>query len=54
VETLITRPATTSHAGMTAAERAEAGVTDSLVRVSVGLEDSGDLIADFEQALAGL
>jgi cystathionine beta-lyase/cystathionine gamma-synthase len=54
VETLITRPATTSHAGMTAAERAAAGVTDSLVRVSVGLEDSGDLIADFEQALAGL
>lgn len=51
VETLITRPATTSHAGMTPEERAAAGVTDSLVRVSVGLEAAGDLIADFKQAL---
>jgi cystathionine beta-lyase/cystathionine gamma-synthase len=52
VETLITRPATTSHAGMTADERAAAGITDSLVRVSVGLEASADVIADFDQALA--
>ncbi len=51
VESLVTRPATTSHAGMTANERQALGITDSLVRVSVGLEDAGDLIADFDQAL---
>lgn len=51
VETLITRPATTSHAGLSAEERAALGITDSLVRVSVGIENTDDLIADFEKAL---
>lgn len=53
VETLITRPATTSHAGMSPEDRASLGISDGLVRVSVGIEDSEELIADFEQALAG-
>jgi cystathionine beta-lyase/cystathionine gamma-synthase len=51
-ETLLTRPATTSHAGQSAAERAELGITDDLVRVAVGLESEQDLIEDFDQALA--
>ena len=53
VETLVTRPATTSHAGMSAAERQAAGITDSLVRLSVGIEDTQDLIDDFNDALNG-
>jgi cystathionine beta-lyase/cystathionine gamma-synthase len=51
VETLITRPATTSHSGMTARERAQAGISDALVRLSVGLETCDDLIEDFTVAL---
>jgi cystathionine beta-lyase/cystathionine gamma-synthase len=51
VETLVTRPATTSHAGMPPEERARIGVSDKLVRVSVGIEATEDLIADFKQAL---
>jgi cystathionine beta-lyase/cystathionine gamma-synthase len=51
VETLITRPATTSHSGMSIADRARLGISDSLIRVSVGIEATEDLIADFEQAL---
>jgi cystathionine beta-lyase/cystathionine gamma-synthase len=51
VETLITRPATTSHSGMTPNDRARAGIRDGLVRLSVGLESSDDLIEDFEIAL---
>lgn len=50
-ETLITRPATTSHSGLTKAEREKIGIHDSLVRISVGLEGTDDLIADFDQAL---
>ncbi len=53
VESLITRPATTSHSGMTAEERLRAGITDHLIRLSVGLESPHDLISDFEQALEG-
>jgi cystathionine beta-lyase/cystathionine gamma-synthase len=53
VESLITRPATTSHSGMSAAERARAGIGDGLIRLSVGLESSDDLIEDFETALTG-
>jgi len=53
VETLITRPATTSHSGMTPADRARAGISDGLVRLSIGLESSDDLIEDLETALAG-
>ena len=52
VESLITRPSTTSHSGMSAAQRARAGIDDGLVRLSVGLESSDDLIEDFETALA--
>lgn len=52
VETLITRPATTSHAGMSPEDRERIGITDDLVRVSCGVEASEDLIADFDQALA--
>ena len=53
VETLITRPATTSHSGLTPAERARLGISDRLVRVAAGIESPGDLVADFEQALEG-
>jgi cystathionine beta-lyase/cystathionine gamma-synthase len=51
VETLVTRPATTSHAGLSPEVRAQLGITDSLVRVSVGIEGAEDLIRDFEAAL---
>jgi cystathionine beta-lyase/cystathionine gamma-synthase len=51
-ETLVTRPTTTSHAGLPAAQREKLGITDDLVRVSIGLEDPEDLEADFAQALA--
>ena len=54
VETLITRPATTSHAGVPAKERIRMGISDSLVRVSVGIEDPGDLVEDFKQGLEGI
>jgi cystathionine gamma-synthase/cystathionine gamma-lyase/cystathionine beta-lyase len=52
VETLITRPATTSHAGMSPGDRERTGITDDLVRVSCGVEAFEDLVADFDQALA--
>jgi cystathionine beta-lyase/cystathionine gamma-synthase len=51
VETLITRPATTSHSGLSPAERKSAGISDRLIRLSVGLENAVDLIDDFYQAL---
>ena len=51
VESLVTRPATTSHSGMAAADRQKLGISDSLIRVSVGLEATEDLIEDFDQAL---
>ncbi len=51
VETLITRPATTSHAGMSPQDRARIGITDDLVRLSCGIESTQDLVADFDQAL---
>lgn len=53
-ETLITRPARSSHAGLTAKERDELGIGDGLLRVSVGLEESADLLADFGAALDAL
>lgn len=52
VESLVCHPKTTTHSGMTPEELAESGVTDGLVRVSVGIEHWRDLLADFEQALA--
>jgi cystathionine beta-lyase/cystathionine gamma-synthase len=52
VETLISHPATMTHASVPPARRKEIGLTDSLVRISVGIEDPADLIADLEQALS--
>ncbi|MCY3614237.1 MAG: aminotransferase class I/II-fold pyridoxal phosphate-dependent enzyme [Bacteroidetes bacterium] len=51
VESLMTRPAISSHAGLTPEEREIAGIRDSLLRISVGIEHKDDLIADFSQAL---
>jgi methionine-gamma-lyase len=51
VETLIEHPASMTHAGVAREERLKAGITDGLVRYSVGIEDPDDLIADLEQAL---
>ena len=51
VESLITRPSTTSHAGMTPEQRQAAGISDGLIRVALGIENAEDLIADFQQAL---
>jgi cystathionine beta-lyase/cystathionine gamma-synthase len=50
-ETLITRPATTSHAGLAPEVRHRQGITDGLIRLSVGLESTQDLIDDFAAAL---
>jgi cystathionine beta-lyase/cystathionine gamma-synthase len=50
-ETLVTSPANSTHAGLTADELAAAGIGPGLIRVSVGLEHADDLIADFDQAL---
>lgn len=50
-ETVMTRPAITSHAGLTADARRSLGISDALIRCSIGLEDSDDLIEDFTQAL---
>jgi len=52
VETVAGPPATTSHVECTAEERAAMGIPESLIRYSVGIEDTEDLIADLEQALA--
>jgi cystathionine beta-lyase/cystathionine gamma-synthase len=51
VESTVTSPAKTSHVKMSVSERAAIGVTDNLVRFSVGIEDSADLIHDIQQAL---
>lgn len=54
VETLITRPATTSHAGVSAEDRRAMGISDTLIRLSVGLEHPDDLIEDLFRALAAV
>ena len=54
VETLLTRPAATSHLGMSPEDRKSIGISDSLIRMSVGIESTEDIIADFKQALEGL
>lgn len=51
-ETIVCHPSTSTHASLTDAEKAGAGVTEGLLRVSVGLEDTADVVADFEQALS--
>jgi cystathionine beta-lyase/cystathionine gamma-synthase len=50
-ETIVCHPATSTHASLTPEEKAAAGVSEGLLRVSVGLEETGDIVADFEQAL---
>jgi cystathionine beta-lyase/cystathionine gamma-synthase len=52
VDTLITRPSTTSHSGMKPAERRRLGISDRLIRLSVGIESTDDLIEDLRQALS--
>jgi len=51
-ETLISHPASTTHSGVPKETRDRMGVTDALIRISVGIENADDLIADLEQALA--
>ena len=53
VETLVSQPRHTSHAALSPAERDAVGIPDGFVRISVGVEDVDDLIADFDRALAG-
>lgn len=53
MESLATRPAMSSHRGMTSEARQRAGVSDSLIRLSVGIEALDDLLADLEQAIVG-
>ncbi len=52
VESLVAHPATMTHSAMDAAARAEAGIKDSLLRLSIGIEDGEDLLADLEAGLA--
>ncbi len=52
VDSLVSEPRYTSHAHMTSEERAAIGIPDGFIRVSLGIENVDDLIADFEQALA--
>jgi cystathionine beta-lyase/cystathionine gamma-synthase len=54
VETLITRPVRTSHSGMSAEDRRRLGISDRLIRLSVGIEATDDIIQDFDRALAAL
>lgn len=51
VDTLVSHPASMSHAGMKKEEREKAGITDGLIRMSIGLESVEDIIEDLEQAL---
>ena len=53
VETLVSQPRFTSHVGLTSEQRAAQGIPDGFVRLSIGVEDAEDLIADFDQALRG-
>jgi cystathionine beta-lyase/cystathionine gamma-synthase len=54
VETLISHPATMTHAALGEKGRKEIGLTDGMVRISVGIEDADDLLADLDQALAAI
>jgi len=54
VETLLTRPAATSHSGMSKGDRERIGVTDTLIRISVGIEATEELAEDFDQALGAV
>jgi len=52
IETLIQHPASMTHSKLSEEERLEAGITDGLVRLSVGIEDVDDIIADLSHALS--
>ena len=52
VESLVAHPATMTHAAMSAEAREQAGITDGLLRLSVGIESAADLLADLQLALA--
>lgn len=52
VESLVAHPATMTHAAMSAEARAQAGITDGLLRLSVGIESAADLLADLQLALS--
>jgi len=54
VETLISHPATMTHAALGPKGRKEIGITDGMVRISVGIEDADDIIADLDQALRAM
>ncbi len=54
VETLLTLPAKTSHSGMSTEDRKALGITDGLIRMSVGIEASEDITEDFQQALSAM
>lgn len=54
VETLISHPATMTHAGVGAEGRRKIGITDGMVRISVGIEDVDDILGDLDQALAAI
>jgi cystathionine gamma-lyase len=54
VESLIEHPATMTHASVPRAERKKVGISEALVRISVGIENADDLIADLDQALGTL
>ena len=54
VETLISHPATMTHAGVGEEGRRKIGITDGMVRISVGIEDVDDILADLDQALAAI
>jgi cystathionine gamma-synthase len=51
VESIVTQPITTTHHGLDPEERAARGIADSIIRLSAGLEDPGDLIKDLDQTL---
>jgi methionine-gamma-lyase len=53
-ETLVSHPASTTHSGVPKAQRDGMGITDAMIRISVGIENVDDLIADLEQALSGV
>jgi cystathionine beta-lyase/cystathionine gamma-synthase len=54
VETLITHPASISYYTFSKKEREKIGIVDGLIRLSIGLEDPDDIIADLRQALQGI
>ena len=54
VDSLVSIPVLTSHAMISAEQRQKMGVTEQLIRVSVGIENADDLIADLEQAFAAM